>query len=148
MCIKTTAIKMKTNFIILIFGLTIHFQANASNKFSADSVSTTIQDTIYTLAEQMPQFPGGNAELYYFIDHNVKYPVKAQEWGIKGKVVLRLAVTKSGKIGKVEIVHSLDRDCDKEAVRVVKLLPDFIPGKQNGKNVAVWNIVQVDYNLL
>ena len=138
---------MNTKIIFIFFNLALFLQVNASNKCATDSVSTTANELVYTVAEQMPQYPDGNAELYNFIDHNIKYPVKAQEWGIKGKVVLRFVVTKSGKIGKVEIVHSLDRYCDKEAVRVIKLLPDFIPGKQNGVNVAVWYILPISFNL-
>lgn len=118
------------------------------NQISDGSLNSNVDndEKIYSVIE--PLFPGGEAALLKYIDSNIKYPVKAQEWGIQGTVVLRFVVTKKGKIGKVEVVRSLSPECDKEAIRVVKQLPDFIPGKQNGQNVSVWYTVPVYYKLL
>lgn len=120
------------------------------NQISDGSLNSNVDndEKIYSVIEQKPLFPGGEAALLKYIDSNIKYPVKAQEWGIQGTVVLRFVVTKKGKIGKVEVVRSLSPECDKEAIRVVKQLPDFIPGKQNGQNVSVWYTVPVYYKLL
>ena len=116
---------------------------------NADSIQKIeLDEKIYSVIEQMPIFPGGDSKLSKFIDRNTKYPVEAQEWGTQGVVVLRFVVTKTGKINRVEVVRSLSRECDKEAIRVVGLLPDFIPGKQNGRNVAVWYTVPVYFKLL
>jgi len=104
-------------------------------------------DKVYTVIEQNPQFPGGDAELLKYISSHINYPAVALENGIQGKVMLRFVVTKTGQVDKVEIIRSLDPACDKEAVRVVKTLPKFIPGKQNGINVAVWYNLPVTFRL-
>ncbi len=106
-----------------------------------------VEEKVYTVIEQMPQFPGGEGELLNYINKNIKYPVIAQENGVQGKVILRFVVSKSGTVDKVEVIRSLDPACDKEAVRVVKTLPRFIPGKQNGVNVSVWYTLPVTYRL-
>jgi protein TonB len=105
------------------------------------------EEKIYSVIEQMPQFPGGEGELLSYIAKNLKYPVIAQENGIQGKVTVRFEVTKTGSVDKVEVVRQLDPSCDKEAIRVVRSLPRFIPGKQNGVNVNVWYTVPITYKL-
>jgi len=92
---------------------------------------------VYSMVEQMPQFPGGDDELMKFLTKTVHYPVIAEENGIQGKVICGFVVTKTGEIVDVQVLRSLDPSCDKEAIRVTKLLPRFIPGKQNGVNVNV-----------
>ena len=111
------------------------------------AVTQVEEEKVYQVIEQMPQFPGGEQELLNFINKNIKYPVIAQENGIQGKVILRFVVSKTGVVDRVEVIRSLDPACDKEAIRVVKSLPHFIPGKQNGMNVAVWYTLPVTYKL-
>lgn len=84
----------------------------------------------YMMVEQMPQFPGGPAELLKYIAKNLKYPVIAQENGIQGKVILRFVVNAQGHVENVKVLRSLDPYCDKEAIRVVKSLPQWIPGNR------------------
>ena len=81
----------------------------------------------YEAVEQMPTFPGGETELMKFIRDNLKYPVIAQENGIQGRVILRFVVSKTGTIDNVTVLRSLDPTCDKEAIRVVKSMPKWIP---------------------
>ena len=104
-------------------------------------------DHVYQVIEQMPQYPGGESELMNYIFKNLKYPVIAQENGIQGKVILRFVVSKTGLVDKVEVVRSLDPACDKEAVRVVKTLQRWIPGKQNGVNVSVYYTLPIAFKL-
>lgn len=106
-----------------------------------------VKEEIFTAVEQMPQFPGGEAELMKYIQKNLKYPPVAMENNIQGRVVVQFVVTKTGKIGEVKVVRGKDPDLDKEAVRVVKTLPDFIPGKMNGQAVAVWYTLPVTFKL-
>ena len=101
----------------------------------------------FEAVEQMPQFPGGEAELMKYISNNIKYPTMAMENNIQGRVVVQFVVTKSGKIGEVKVVRSKDPDLDKEAVRVVKSLPNFIPGKMNGQAVNVWYTLPITFKL-
>ena len=104
-------------------------------------------DVIYTNIEQMPVFPGGDQELLNYIGKNLRYPVISQEMGIQGKVILRFVVAKSGFVDKIEVLRPLDEACNNEAVRVVKTLPKFIPGKQNGVNVSVWFTIPITFKL-
>ena len=105
------------------------------------------EEQVFTAVEQMPQFPGGEAELMKYISNNIKYPTMAMENNIQGRVVVQFVVTKTGKIGEVKVVRSKDPDLDKEAVRVVKSLPNFIPGKMNGQAVNVWYTLPITFKL-
>jgi len=111
------------------------------------AVTQIEEDHVYQVIEQMPQYPGGESELMSYIAKNLKYPVIAQENGIQGKVILRFVVSKSGVVDKIEVVRSLDPACDKEAVRVVKTLQRWIPGKQNGVNVSVYYTLPIAFKL-
>ena len=105
------------------------------------------ENKVFTAVEQMPQFPGGESALMQYISKNIKYPPVAMENGIQGRVVVQFVVTKTGKIGEVKIARGKDPDLDKEAMRVVKSLPDFIPGKMNGQAVNVWYTLHVTFKL-
>jgi len=97
--------------------------------------------------DQAPQFPGGEQKLLEFISKHLKYPVTAQDIDLQGQVLCHIIVSKTGKIGKCEVIRSLDRVCDNEALRVLKTLPRFIPGKLKGKNVNVWYTIPVTFKL-
>ena len=100
---------------------------------------------VYNVVEQMPSFPGGEAALLKYVNTHIKYPAIAQEQEISGVVVLRFVVKEDGSVGEVIVQKSLEKHCDEEAVRVVKSLPRFIPGKQQGKAVRVWYTLPVRY---
>jgi len=97
--------------------------------------------------EQMPQFPGGELELLKYVRDNLRYPTIAAENGVEGQVVIRFVVSKDGSVTDAEILRSLDPSCDKEALRVVRSLPKWVPGKQNGRNVAVYYTLPVRFQL-
>ena len=102
---------------------------------------------VFDIVEQKPQFPGGEAALLKYIAEHLRYPALAQENGIQGRVVVQFVVTKTGSIGEVKVVRSKDPDLDKEAVRVVKTLPNFVPGKMNGHSVNVWYTLPITFKL-
>ena len=106
-----------------------------------------LNEKIYSMADKMPQFPGGENELLNYIGHNLIYPKIAQQNGIQGKVIIRFIVNKTGKVEKAEIVKSLDPECDKEALRVINKLPHFIPGEVKGKKVAVYYTLPITFKL-
>lgn len=106
-----------------------------------------VKEQVFTAVEQMPRFPGGEAALMKYLNSHINYPTMAMENGVQGRVVVQFVVTKTGKIGEVKVVRSVDRDLDKEAVRVCKSLPDFIPGKMNGQAVNVWYTLPVSFKL-
>ena len=101
----------------------------------------------YTMVEQMPQFPGGEKELLSYIAKNLHYPTVAAENGVQGKVFIRFVVSALGTVEGVEVIRSLDPYCDKEAMRVVAALPQWIPGKQNGRNVPVYYTLPIIFKL-
>lgn len=105
------------------------------------------ENKVFTSVEQMPQFPGGENELLKWISNHIKYPTIAMENNVQGKVVIQFVVTRDGSIGEVKVARGKDPDLDKEAVRVVKTLPKFIPGKMNGQAVNVWYTLPINFKL-
>lgn len=106
-----------------------------------------VKEEVFTAVEQMPQFPGGDAELLKYIFTHIKYPTMAAENNIQGRVVVKFVVKKDGQVGDVVVLRGRDPDLDKEAQRVVKTLPKFIPGKMNGQAVAVWYTLPINFKL-
>lgn len=102
---------------------------------------------VFEVVEQMPSFPGGAGALMQYLGSNIKYPVVAEENGVQGRVVCTFVVEKDGSITDVRVVKSVDPSLDKEAVRVVKGMPRWIPGKQNGAAVRVKYTVPVTFRL-
>lgn len=97
--------------------------------------------------DQMPQFPGGESELMKCFFNKIKYPTKAQENKEEGKVVVSFTITEKGKVSDAKVVHGASSLLDAEAIRVVGLLPDWIPGKQNGKDVSATYTIPVIFKL-
>lgn len=110
-------------------------------------VKQTDNSKVYSVVEKAPQFPGGDAALIKFISNNLKYPKTSSFNSAQGRVMIRFVVSETGKVRNAEVVRSLDADCDKEALRVVSALPDFIPGEQNSKKVAVWYILPITFKI-
>ena len=106
-----------------------------------------VKEEVFTAVEQMPQFPGGEAELLKYVATHIKYPTMAAENNIQGRVVVKFVVKKDGNVGDVVVLRGKDPDLDKEAVRVVKTLPKFIPGKMNGQAVNVWYTLPITFKL-
>ncbi|WP_029903822.1 energy transducer TonB [Prevotella sp. 10(H)] len=106
-----------------------------------------VEEKPFVTVEQMPSFPGGETEMHKFIFDNLKYPMVAQETGIQGRVTVRFVVTKTGAISDVTVIRGIDPSCDKEAVRVIKSMPKWIPGKQNGLNVPVYFTLPIVFRL-
>ena len=104
-------------------------------------------EKVFTAVEQMPQFPGGDAALMKYLSNNINYPQVAMENGVQGRVIVQFVVTKNGTVGEVKVIRSVDRDLDKEAVRLCKSLPKFIPGKMNGQAVNVWYTLPITFKL-
>ena len=94
-----------------------------------------------------PQFPGGDAALINFLNENIVYPPKAAQDKVEGKVVVQFTVKKTGKIDNVKVLRSVRKDLDDEAVRVVKMMPDFIPAKQNGEVADMPYTIPVSFKL-
>lgn len=126
---------------ILIIGRAIFCNAQTSSNSNSDPAK------VYTFVEQNPEFPGGDAELIHFLSQNITYPQMERDNDIQGKVLLRFVVMEDGSVDSVMVVRSVSPGLDKEAVRVVKLLPKFKPGKQQGKPVKVYFNLPIVFRL-
>jgi protein TonB len=105
------------------------------------------EEEIFTAVEQNPEFPGGISEMYKFLGNNIKYPASAQRANVAGRVFVKFVVEKDGSIGNVEVLKGIGFGCDEEAIRVIKSMPKWNPGRQNGKNVRVFYNMPVVYKL-
>ena len=101
----------------------------------------------FLIVEQMPDFPGGTEELMRFLGKNIQYPQMARETGIQGTVIVQFVVNKDGKISTVKVLRGIGGGCDEEAVRVVKSMPVWKPGKQNGVSVPVYFQLPIKFTL-
>lgn len=102
-----------------------------------------VEDKIFIVVEEKPEYPGGETALFRFIGENLKYPSEAEKNNIQGRVILKFVVNPDGTVGKIEVLRSIDPLLDNEAIRVVKTLPKFRPGKQGGVPVKVWFMLPV-----
>lgn len=106
-----------------------------------------VSNKVFDVVEEMPHFPGGPAALQAFLSSNTKYPVVAQENGVQGRVIVSFVVERDGSITDVRVVRSVDPSLDREASRVVRSMPRWSPGKQNGSTVRVKYTVPVVFRL-
>jgi periplasmic protein TonB len=104
-------------------------------------ISDPDEGKVFTIVEEMPSFPGGEGKMLEYIAKNIKYPPVARENGIQGRVYVTFVVDKDGKIKDAKVLRGVGGGCDEEALRVVKSMPEWKPGRQNGRSV------QVQYNL-
>jgi len=104
-------------------------------------------EQVFTVVEQMPEYSGGYEAMMKFISKNIKYPASARRMGIEGQVFVSFVVDTEGKISEVQTIKGISADCDKEAVRVVQLMPPWKAGKQNGKPVKVRFVLPIKFKL-
>ncbi len=105
------------------------------------------EEKIFEIVEQPPSFPGGDAAMYEWLSKNIQYPVIAQENNIQGRVTCQFVVGRNGEIEDVRVVRGVDASLDREAVRVIKSMPKWIPGKQGGNAVKVRYTLPVQFKL-
>lgn len=110
-------------------------------------VKDDIATKVFDVVEVSPSFPGGQSALMSFLQSNVRYPAIAEENGIQGRVIVGFVVERDGSISSVNVIRGADPSLDKEAVRVVKSMPKWTPGKQNGQAVRVKFNVPVNFKL-
>tara|TARA_B100001287_G_scaffold7021_1_gene5395 strand:- start:16946 stop:17362 length:417 start_codon:yes stop_codon:yes gene_type:complete len=119
--------------IVSVFLSSLTYSQNLDYGTKLDGVEK--EDKIYDEVEENPEFPGGNAYLYKYLAEDIKYPEMAKENGIQGKVFVQFVVWKDGTIRDVKVVKGVHKTLDNEALRVVKEMPKWKPGKQDGKAV-------------
>jgi len=106
-----------------------------------------VEPQIFTIVEEMPSFPGGEAELFKYLGKTVKYPPMAQDAGITGVVYMTFVVDENGKVKDPKVLRGIGGGCDEEAIRVVKAMPAWEPGKQRGKPVRVQDNLPIRFTL-
>ncbi len=104
-------------------------------------------DSVYTLVDVMPEFPGGVNALMSYLSENITYPEQAKKDGVHGKVFISFVIEKTGKVNNVKVLRGIGEACDAEAVRVVKSMPDWKPGLSEGKPVRVQYNIPIKFAL-
>ena len=122
-------------------------KADTSETNTAVGTFEPVQGDVFDVVEEMPQYPGGPQALFKFLGENVQYPAEAEKAGIQGRVIATFVVEKDGSISQPTVVKSVDPLLDAEAIRVISAMPNWIPGKQNGKVVRVKYTVPLSFNL-
>lgn len=122
---KNVSLKVPLMMLVLLFS------------FMTSTAQTKKNNMVYDVVEVMPQFPGGQTAMLKYIMENIKYPKQIMEEGIQGRVTVSFIVEKDGRVSNVRLLRSVQPLLDKEAVRVVKSMPKWSPGKQKGKPVRV-----------
>jgi TonB family protein len=95
----------------------------------------------------MPEFPGGIAAMMRYLSENIKYPPEAAKNNIEGRVVLQFVIDETGQVGDIQVARPVSEELDAEAVRVVKSMPKFEPGRQDGEAVSVWYTLPINFKL-
>ncbi len=115
----------------------------------SDVADPSAAPEIFVIVEEMPEFPGGIAEMQKFVDKNLVYPEGAKKDGISGKCFMKFIVTDKGNIRDIQVLKGVPGcpECDNEAVRIVKMMPDWKPGKMGGKNVNVNYTTVINFKL-
>ena len=102
---------------------------------------------VYAIVEQMPEFPGGEVELFHYISKNIHYPQEAKEKGIQGRVFIGFVIEKDGSVSNVRNLRGVDSELDAEAMRVVESMPKWKPGMHNGEFVRVSYQIPIHFKL-
>ncbi|GAB2519329.1 TonB family protein [Spirosoma aerophilum] len=109
--------------------------------------STKADKEVFTVVEQVPEFPGGVRALYQYLTRNLRYPTEAQQNKIQGRVYVKFVVDRTGDIRELRLLKGIGGGCDEEAIRVVSQMPNWIPGKQHGKDVSVMYNLPIQFSL-
>ncbi|MDX1349956.1 MAG: M56 family metallopeptidase [Putridiphycobacter sp.] len=149
--IKQMKTKKKNNWAILALmpaialGLTL--VSFNSNKTMVSKIVVNEQDTVYDFAQKNPEYPGGHAAMVDFLVKHIEYPINAKKNGVEGTVYVVFTVLKTGKLDNFIIGRKVNEDLEREALRVMKLMPNWIPGEQDGKKVNVQYTLPIQFKL-
>jgi TonB family protein len=152
--------KIKDGSYIMLFDMQNKAHAEIMNKLELKPTNIKINnpgvmpkmendldEDVFIIVEEMPEYEGGKAALRQFLADNIKYPVEASENAIQGRVYIQFVVEKDGTCGRAKVVRGVDPSLDTEALRVVNTMPKWKPGKQRGQNVAVAYTIPVNFQL-
>ena len=152
-CCSGTAKKMESQSPLAERSVGIEAEEMTASNDSAEYIPLPLiieeprEDICWDVVEEMPVFPGGTEALFDFLANNVQYPPMAEDVCIQGRVIITLVIDKDGSVTEPQVVKSLDPAFDQEALRVVKRMPKWTPGKQNGKAAKVKYTLPVTFRL-
>ena len=115
--------------------------------YPVQTINVQSNDSVYQIVDEMPQFQGGDQAMFTYLSENIKYPEEAKDKGIAGRVFISFVVEKDGSVSNVEVKRGIGGGCDDEAVRVVKAMPKWKPGKKDGKPVRVSYMLPIVFKL-
>ncbi len=125
--------------------------AQSETKTTAKSESTeplnVIEEEVFVVVEEEPEFPGGMEALYRYLASNINYPQAAKNERIQGKVYVSFVIEKDGSVSNIKVLRDIGGGCGEEAVRVVKQMPKWKPGRQRGKRVRTQYNLPINFNL-
>ena len=135
--------------VVVLTVLIFKYSTQSPNNTNVDmqAVNADTVEVVDTVIDQMPTFPGGDSALFNFLNKNINYPIEAQKNGIEGRVICKFTVDRDGTIKDIEVIQSVNSSLDKEAVRVLKLLPKWSPGIVQGKAVRVSHSLPINFKL-
>jgi TonB family protein len=132
---------------LVIVGMRPDNIAEVEASLQADEETKPQSKKVYESVEQMPEFPGGLAAMMRYLSENIKYPPEAAKNNIEGRVVLQFVIDETGQVGDIQVARPVSEELDAEAVRVVKSMPKFEPGRIKGEPVAVWYTLPINFKL-
>ena len=150
----TTILEIVDNDVVVEDEINVDIEARADQAVQAyvpvmtEEEPAPVAEEIFTFVEEYPEFPGGDKALREYILNNIKYPEVARTSGITGTVYVQFVVEKDGSISDVKVVRGIGGGCDEEAVRVVKSMPRWKPGKQRGQPVRVYFTLPIEFKLM
>lgn len=145
---ETSKIIRMKKIIALVSLVCLTALARAQQPVLQDTVSKKdTVDVIFSIVEVEPQFPGGDEAMYSFLSKNIVYPSNAKEKGIEGVVVVGFVVEKDGRVSNIKVIRSVHESLDAEAVRLVKAMPRWVPGRQRGVAVRTRFLLPFNFQL-
>ena len=150
----TTILEIVDDDVVVEDEINVDIEARADQAVQAyvpvmtEEAPEPVAEEIFTFVEEYPEFPGGDKALREYILNNIKYPEVARTSGITGTVYVQFVVEKDGSISDVKVVRGIGGGCDEEAVRVVKSMPRWKPGKQRGQPVRVYFTLPIEFKLM
>lgn len=153
-CIQLASMKKEDSIMLINKSDEIYNEAikwygvnRIKEKWDSLKIKAPEEPETFKIIEKQPAFPGGMAALYKYIQKKMKYPKEAKKQGIEGKVFVQFIIDKEGRIDKVRVVQGIGGGCDEEAVRVIKMLPDFTPGMSDGEPIDISMVLPITFRL-
>ena len=140
----------QTGFVVAVLAACTAFQSSAQGvKITRVDDAQAIENdtTVFKIVEVIPEFPGGDEARIKFMVENLNYPKLAREAGVEGRVAIGFIVETDGRLSNFTVIKSVHPLLDEEALRVIKMMPNWIPGKQDGKPVRVQFLIPVSFTL-